>query len=66
MRMAFQDGDNSSPKIKSFFVFTFQDPIGWLIHCIQLLVSKAEHIYGDDDLDSDPDLEALPKVQLIT
>jgi len=26
-------------------------------------VSKAEHIYGEDDLDSDPDLEALPKLQ---
>ena len=44
-------------------LFTFQDAIGWFIHCIQLLVSKAEHIYGEDDLDSDPDLEALPKLQ---
>ena len=29
------------------------------------MVTKAEHIYGDDDLDSDPDLENLPKLQEI-
>ena len=53
---------NTFPIIISF---NFQDPIGWLIHCTQLLVSKAEHIYGEDDLDSDPDLESLPKLQEI-
>lgn len=32
------------------------------MHCVQLLVSKAEHIYGPDDPDPDPDIEALGKL----
>ena len=41
---------------------TFQDPIGWFLHSTQLLVTKAEKMYHEDDFDSDPDLEVLPKL----
>ena len=54
-------------KIENFFqlLIHFQDAIGWFIHCAQTLVGKAEHIYGEDDLDSDPDLESLPKLSTL-
>lgn len=40
----------------------FQDPLGWFLHCAQLLVTKAEQIYGSDADPDDPDLEVLPKL----
>ena len=36
--------------------------MGWFLHCLQLLLSRAEQIYGDDEQDADPDLEAMPKL----
>ena len=52
--------------LKFYCIFIYsQDPIGWFLHTTQQLVSKAEHIYGEDDQDSDPDLEALPKLSTL-
>ena len=36
--------------------------MGWFLHSTQLLVSKAEKMYSEEDFDSDPDLEALTKL----
>ena len=48
--------------LKSDDVFIIE-PVGWFLHCVQLMVGKANHIYGDGNMAHD-DLDTSSLVKL--